>query len=70
MPGSDLHHLLMWQKIQPLLNSGDISETLRCAIHDSLWLLSRQWQMGEFQAEDAGMVAFANMTSIVPRFNA
>src|SRR5215203_1910982 len=28
--------------------------SLRAEIRDPLWMLTRQWQMGEFQAEDCG----------------
>lgn len=32
----------------------DLETSLQARIHDPLWLLCRQWQMGEFQGEDAG----------------
>ena len=27
---------------------------LRAEVRDPLWMLTRQWQMGEFQGDDAG----------------
>lgn len=33
---------------------GDVTEVLRFRIHDPLWTLSRQWQLGEFRGNDAG----------------
>ena len=33
---------------------GDLTDALRFRIHDPLWTLSRQWQMGEFRGNDAG----------------
>ena len=33
---------------------GDITDALRFRIYDPLWMLSRQWQMGEFRGNDAG----------------
>ena len=33
---------------------GDITDALRFRIFDPLWMLSRQWQMGEFRGNDAG----------------
>jgi hypothetical protein len=53
--------LLIWEKIRPIPSSNDIAEALRCEIHDPLWLLARQWQLGEFKAEDAGMAAFSHI---------
>ncbi|QSA98821.1 hypothetical protein [Methylococcus sp. EFPC2] len=32
----------------------DLRDGLQARIHDPLWLLARQWQLGEFQGEDAG----------------
>src|SRR5688500_16505325 len=61
---ADSNALLVWEKIQPVPESEDIAEALRCEIHDPLWLLARQWQMGEFKAEDAGMAAFSHMITV------
>lgn len=33
---------------------GNVTEVLRFRIHDPLWTLSRQWQLGEFRGNDAG----------------
>ena len=42
---------------------------LRCEVRDALWMLARQWQMGEFRAEDAGTCAFVKVQtdSVVAR---
>ena len=37
--------------------SGKMNESLAARIHDPLWFLSRQWQLGEFQGDDAGSPA-------------
>ncbi len=37
------------------------SVALRCEVRDALWMLARQWQMGEFRAEDAGTCAFVKV---------
>src|SRR5215217_3335139 len=41
-----------WSRIEP--TDGDISTGLPARIADPLWLLARQWQVGEFQGEDGG----------------
>ena len=33
---------------------GDITDALRFRVYDPLWMLSRQWQLGEFKGNDAG----------------
>ena len=46
--------LLFWNRIEPHPRSENIEEPLRAEIRDPLWMLSRQWQLGEFQGEDTG----------------
>ncbi len=46
-----------WLRVEPRCRRDDISEGLQAAIADPLWFLTRQWQMGEFQAEVAGSPA-------------
>ena len=40
--------------VESRTRKADITEALRFRIHDPLWMLSRQWQMGEFRGNDAG----------------
>ena len=61
---ADSSAVLIWEKIQPTVTGNDIAQALRCEVHDPLWLLARQWQTGEFNAEDAGMAAFAHVISV------
>ncbi len=42
-----------WHRLEPRVRGGDPAIGLRAAIHDPLWLLGRQWQMGELLGEDA-----------------
>jgi hypothetical protein len=50
-------------RLLPVPTSLAYERNLRAEIHDSLWMLSRQWQMGEFKGEDAGAPAFARVES-------
>ncbi len=43
-----------WLRIEPRSRSDDLEDGVRARIADPLWMLARQWQTGEFQAEDAG----------------
>jgi hypothetical protein len=38
-----------------------LQDGLQARMHDPLWLLARQWQFGEFQSEDAGSAASAQV---------
>jgi hypothetical protein len=42
-----------WNRIEPRVR-GDSLSSLDARIYDPMWLLARQWQVGEFAAEDAG----------------
>jgi len=43
-----------WTRLEPQSVSGDPSPGLEARVHDPLWMLTRQWQFGEFRGEDAG----------------
>ncbi|WP_433684661.1 hypothetical protein [Nocardia sp. CA-119907] len=43
-----------WTRLEPQSLSGDPGPGLAAPVHDPLWLLTRQWQFGEFVGEDAG----------------
>jgi hypothetical protein len=43
-----------WNRIEPRARSSDLSEGLAARVHDPLWLLCRQWQVGEFAGHDGG----------------
>lgn len=52
-----------WSRLEPSCRRDDISEGLRATINDPLWLLTRQWQMGEFFGEDAGSPATTTVSA-------
>ena len=41
-------------RIETRTRQYDVTDALRFRVHDPLWMLSRQWQMGEFRGNDAG----------------
>jgi hypothetical protein len=61
-PGSDTtftgapttSSITSWTRLEPQCSNADIGTSSMARIFDPLWMLTRQWQMGEFQAEDAG----------------
>jgi hypothetical protein len=50
-----------WNRLEPRPLARDLNDTLAARLRDPLWLLSRQWQFGEFQGEDAASPAFATL---------
>lgn len=57
-----------WTRIEPDIFTGDPQKDLALGIAgeiaDPLWLLGRQWQMGEWQGEDAGSPVSAQGSAI------
>jgi hypothetical protein len=49
-----------WQRLEPC-DTDDLPIGLQARVHDPLWLLARQWQLGEFDGEDAGSPVWAEI---------
>ena len=50
----DVRSVTMWHRLSPTTRDDTMTRGLRAELHDPLWLLGRQWQVGEFAGEDAG----------------
>ncbi len=46
--------IITYNRIEPRPRTEDFTRTLRAEVRDALWMLTRQWQMGELEAQDAG----------------
>lgn len=46
--------VVMWNRLEGRPRRPDFTRALKAEVRDPLWLLTRQWQMGEFIGEDAG----------------
>lgn len=44
----------LWNRLEGRPRHVDFERSLRAEIRDPLWMLTRQWQFGEFRGEDAG----------------
>lgn len=44
----------VWNRLEGRPRATDFDRALRAEIRDPLWMLARQWQLGEFRGEDAG----------------
>jgi len=51
----------LWNRVEGRPRTTDFSRALRAEVRDALWMLTRQWQVGEFQGEDAGSPVFAQV---------
>src|SRR6185436_7327373 len=49
-----------WMRLEPRSRNAEMNDSLQARIYDPLWLLARQWQLGEFQGEDNGSPIIAS----------
>ena len=46
--------VINWNRLEARARTKEFDRSLRVEIHDALWMLTRQWQFGEFKGEDTG----------------
>lgn len=56
-----MRSITYWNRIEPRPRSTNIAPALAARIRDPLWMLTRQWQFGEFQGEDAAAPAYVQV---------
>jgi len=49
----------LWNRLEARPRTMNFERALRAEVRDALWMVTRQWQTGEFRAEDAGSPVFA-----------
>jgi len=54
---------VFWNRLEPRPRSREFADVLAARIRDPLWMLTRQWQVGEFAGEDAASPAFVQVKS-------
>ena len=50
-----------WDRIEARPRSQNFDRALQAEVRDALWMLTKQWQMGEFHGSDAGSPVFAKL---------
>lgn len=61
----------VWNRLEGRPRTTDFARALRAEVRDALWMLTRQWQLGEFRGDDAGSpvtATYAVTTSTPSRF--
>jgi hypothetical protein len=46
--------LTIWSRLEPRPREQSMERALQAQVRDPLWMLARQWQVGEFAGDDAG----------------
>jgi hypothetical protein len=57
-----------WHRLEPRPRTDDLAPALAARVRDALWLLGRQWQLGEFRGEDAASPAWVHLEASVSPF--
>ncbi|MCB0850651.1 MAG: hypothetical protein KDD63_00290, partial [Bacteroidetes bacterium] len=61
--------ITLWNRLEGRPRKDDFDRALKAEIRDPLWMLTRQWQMGEFLGDDAGSPVFAKLHLATTRLN-
>jgi hypothetical protein len=61
--------ITIWNRVEPRARSQDMKAGLEARVHDPLWLLARQWQVGEFAGRDAGSPVGVDVTFTATPFD-
>jgi hypothetical protein len=56
-----------WTRIEPHTRNAEMKNSVQARIYDPLWMLARQWQVGEFQGEDSGTPIMARLRAEISR---
>ena len=51
----------MWNRLEGRPRTQSFERALRAEVRDALWMLTKQWQMGEFRGSDAGSLVAAKL---------
>ncbi|MGH9768958.1 MAG: hypothetical protein ACREAB_16125 [Blastocatellia bacterium] len=61
--------ITLWNRLEGRPRTTDFKRALKAEVRDALWMLTRQWQMGEFRCADAGSPLIAKVHLGVTRFS-
>ncbi len=51
----------LWNRLEARPRADNFDRALKAEVRDALWMLTRQWQMGEFAGDDAGSPILAKV---------
>jgi hypothetical protein len=65
--------ITVWNRLEGRPRTSNFDRALKAELRDPLWMLTKQWQTGEFAADDAGSPIFAKLqmrTTSITRYRA
>jgi hypothetical protein len=67
MAGRLFPSITTWNRLEARPRTTSFDRALRAEVRDPLWMLTKQWQMGEFEGSDAGSPVFAKLQMATTR---
>ena len=61
--------VVMWNRLEGRPRTHHFDKALKGEVRDALWMLTKQWQMGEFQADDAGSPVSSKVHIVTSKLN-
>ena len=56
-----LPSITSWTRLEPSPRDASLQKSLQAQVRDPVWMLARQWQVGEFLGDDAGSPVHATL---------
>ncbi len=53
--------ITVWNRLEARPRTDNFNRALKAEVRDALWMMTKQWQMGEFRGDDAGSPIFAKI---------
>jgi len=53
--------ITLWNRLEGRPRTDNFARALKAEVRDALWMIARQWQLGEFAGDDAGSPVFAKL---------
>jgi hypothetical protein len=53
--------ITLWNRLEARPRTVNLDRALKAEVRDALWMISKQWQMGEFIGDDAGSPIFSKI---------
>lgn len=61
--------VVMWNRLEGRPRTFNFDKALKAEVRDALWMLTKQWQMGEFKGDDAGSPVFSKVHISTTKLN-
>src|SRR5215207_10846784 len=61
--------IITWNRLEGRPRTNNFDRALKAEVRDALWMLTKQWQLGEFRGDDAGSPVLARICTGTVEFD-